>query len=80
MENEAIARRPYEEVWNNRKRELLDELISPSHVLHNVLHKTYVPDPGVGPEAFKRQMTLFMTAFPDLHFAVEDIIEGQVRW
>jgi len=77
MENETIVRRLYEEVWNKRKLELLDDLISPSHVVHNVLHKTYFPDPGVGPEAYKRQITFFMTAFPDVHFAVEDMIAGQ---
>ena len=33
MENRAIVRRLYEEVWNKRRFELLDELISPSYVL-----------------------------------------------
>ena len=33
MENRAIVRRLYEEVWNKRRLELLDELISPSHAL-----------------------------------------------
>jgi steroid delta-isomerase-like uncharacterized protein len=73
MENEAIVRRLYEEVWNNRKVELVDELISSRHVVHS----SYAPDPGVGPEAYKRLMTHFMTAFPDLHFAVEDMVAAK---
>ena len=32
-ENRALVRRLYEEVWNKRRFELLDELISSSHAL-----------------------------------------------
>jgi steroid delta-isomerase-like uncharacterized protein len=67
--NKYLIRRLYEEVWNERKLDVVDELISPSHALH---------DPNVsglqmGPDAYKRQVAQFTTAFPDLHFAIEDI-------
>jgi hypothetical protein len=32
-DNKAIVRRLYEEVWNKRRLEVVDELISPSHAL-----------------------------------------------
>ncbi len=70
MENEAIVRRLYEEVWNKRRVELVDELISPSHALHD----NHFPDSGVGPEAYKRQVARFVTSFPDLRFTVEDMV------
>jgi hypothetical protein len=33
IENGALVRRLYEEVWNKQEFELVDELISPSHGL-----------------------------------------------
>jgi steroid delta-isomerase-like uncharacterized protein len=69
-ENKAIVRRLYEEVWNKRRVELVDELISPSHAMHN----NYIPDSCIGPEAYKREVARFVTGFPDLRFTVEDIV------
>jgi steroid delta-isomerase-like uncharacterized protein len=70
MENKAIVRRLYEEVWNKRRVELVDELMSPSHAMHD----SHLPDSGVGPEAYKRNVARFVTGFPDLHLAVEDMV------
>jgi steroid delta-isomerase-like uncharacterized protein len=70
MENKAIVRRLYEEVWNKRRVELVDELMSPSHAMHN----NHVPDSCIGPEAYKREVARFMTGFPDLRFNVEDVV------
>lgn len=69
-DNKAIVRQLYEEVWNKRRLELVDEIISPSHALHD----PNLSGSAVGPEAYKRQVTRFITAFPDLHFTVEDIV------
>jgi steroid delta-isomerase-like uncharacterized protein len=70
MENKAIVRRLYEEVWNKRRVELVDELMSPSHAMHD----NHLPDSGVGPEAYKRNVARFVTSFPDLRFNVEDML------
>jgi steroid delta-isomerase-like uncharacterized protein len=70
MENKAIVRRLYEEVWNKRRVELVDELISPSHAMHD----NHLPDSGVGPEAYKRNVARFVTGFPDLRLTVEDML------
>ena len=70
MENKAIVRRLYEEVWNKRRVELVDELMSPSHAMHD----NHLPDSGVGPEAYKRNVGRYVTGFPDLRFTVEDMV------
>ncbi len=70
MENKAIVRRLYEEVWNKRRVELVDELMSPSHAMHD----NHLPDSGVGPEAYKRNVARFVAGFPDLRFTVEDML------
>jgi steroid delta-isomerase-like uncharacterized protein len=70
VENKAIVRRLYEAVWNERKLEVVDELISPSHALH----EPTVSGSQVGPEAYRQQVARFTTPFPDLRFAIEDIV------
>jgi steroid delta-isomerase-like uncharacterized protein len=66
----TIVRRLYDEVWNKRRLELVNELISPSHALND----PHLAGSAVGPEAYKRVLTQFIAAFPDLRFTVEDII------
>jgi steroid delta-isomerase-like uncharacterized protein len=68
-DNKTIVRQLYEEVWNKRRLELVDEIISPSHALHDA----NLTDSAIGPEAYKRQVTRFVTAFPDLRFSIEDL-------
>jgi steroid delta-isomerase-like uncharacterized protein len=69
-EAKAIVRRLYEEVWNKRKLELVSDLISPSHALHD----NNSSDSSVGPDAYRAEMAVFLAAFPDLRFTVEDIV------
>src|SRR6202158_3246899 len=70
MENRAIVRRLYEEVWNKRRVELVDELISPSHALNDPSVSGF----EIGPEAYKRRFLLFLKGFPDLRMTIEDIV------
>jgi predicted ester cyclase len=62
------------EVLNNNKFELIDEIYSPSFVEHT-------PQPGVPPtrEGLKRTLIDLKKAFPDLHYTIEDAIEGGDR-
>ena len=78
-ENIALVRRWFEEVWNQRRSETIDELITPESVCY--------ADNGPirGPSEFKqRQFEPFLAAFPDLRVEVEDAIgQGEhvvVRW
>jgi steroid delta-isomerase-like uncharacterized protein len=75
VDNKAIVRSLYEEVWNKRRLELVDEIISPSHALHD----PNLSGSAVGPEAYKQQVTRFITGFPDLHFTIEDIVGGKEK-
>lgn len=70
LPNKTIVRRLYQEVWNERRLKVADELISPSHAL---------VDPNTsgaqtGPEAYKAQVTRLVLAFPDLKFRVQDMV------
>jgi steroid delta-isomerase-like uncharacterized protein len=69
-ENKSIVRRLHEEVWNERKLDVVDELISPSHALHDA----NVAGSQIGPDAYKQRVVQLTKAFPDLHFTIEDIV------
>ena len=68
-ENKAIVRRIWEEVLNKQNLALVDELIDTNYVYHG---------PGgqevKGPEGLKQVFTMYLTAFPDLHFTIEDMV------
>ena len=70
-DNKALVRRFYEEVFNQRNLALVDQLFSTNHVFHNP------PTTLHGREEFKQLLSLYITAFPDARFTVEDeIAEG----
>ncbi|RKY59033.1 MAG: hypothetical protein DRP95_05430 [Candidatus Latescibacterota bacterium] len=78
--NKSIVSRYAEEVWNQHNLDMLDELMSTDVISH-------VPIPGTvltGLEAHKQTIGVYITAFPDLHNTVEDLIaEGDKvaeRW
>ena len=79
-ENKALVRRAFEEGWNAGNLDLFDELDAPDHVLHD----PSVPEDVVGIEGFRGFASVFLQAFPDLRFTVEDqIAEGDkvvTRW
>jgi steroid delta-isomerase-like uncharacterized protein len=69
-DNKAIVRRLYEEVWNKRRLEVVDELISPSHALNDPL----ASDAQIGPRLYKQRVVEFTNSFPDSRFMIEDMI------
>ena len=77
--NLAIARRWFEEVWNQRSREAIYEILTEDSICHTD------DGPLRGPAEFlERQYIPFLAAFPDLTVKVESIV-GQhdqvvVRW
>ncbi len=68
----TIARRYFEEVWNQGRLEVLDELLSPAYINHT----PSVGSPAPGPDGLKPIVAAMRRAFPDLHFAIEDVIVG----
>jgi steroid delta-isomerase-like uncharacterized protein len=70
-QNKANARRGFEEVWNQGKLAVVDELTDPNVVLHDPTMTMH------GSEQFKQFVMMYLSAFPDAHFTVEDqIAEG----
>jgi len=67
--NKTNVRRFYEEVFNKRNRSAIDQFID----LNQVDHAAPPGTPG-GLAGAKQTITMYLTAFPDLHFTVEDII------
>ncbi len=80
--NQAIVRRFNDEVWNQRKLDALSELFAPDEIGHNPpIEYMYGPS---NIEVLKQQITTFLTAYPDLHAVVDDMVaEGDLvmeRW
>ena len=67
--NKANMRRFYDEVFNKKNRAVIDEFIDPNQVDHAA-----PPGTPAGLEGAKQTLTMYLTAFPDLYFTVEDLI------
>lgn len=78
MNEEQIARRWFEQGWNERDESVVDELMAPDAVGHMAHGRTESRD------AFKLVRAAFLTAFPDLHLEVEEVVTAPgcaaVRW
>ena len=78
-ENKSIATRFLEEVINKGNQSLADELVASDFIDHN-------PLPGLSPDrdGFKQSFVIFHSTFPDMHYAIEDLIAEDdkvvVRW
>ncbi|MGH2560619.1 MAG: ester cyclase [Thermomicrobiales bacterium] len=76
-ENKELARRFFEEVWNQADETAIDRYIA-EHAAGND------PDFGAGREAFRARWRKWQAAFPDLHFQIDDLVaEGAkvvTRW
>ena len=70
IDSKLIIKRLYGDVWNKRKLEAVSALFSPSHALRD----NNFSGSSVGPEAYKIQIALYLAAFPDLRFTVEDTV------
>lgn len=69
-EGKAFFQHWNEEVWNNRRLELVEGLVAPDYLRH---------DPGVphevrGPESLRQLIGMYFAAFPDLHLTPEQIV------
>lgn len=79
--NKQLARRWFEEVWNQRSESAIDAMFSPTGKAHGFPDADSVLS---GPEAFKAIHRNFCGAFPDLQITIHDVVaEGDkvaIRW
>jgi steroid delta-isomerase-like uncharacterized protein len=71
-DNRAVIQRWFEEVWNKKREEAIDELFHEEGVAHGL-----GGDAGGdlrGPEGFKPFFRRFRDAFPDIRVVVEDTV------
>ncbi len=78
QQNKAVVRRGLLDMWSTGNLSILEELIAPTYVMHDVAGDFN------GVEAYHQFFTLYRNAFPDLHFTVDDQVgEGDfvaTRW
>jgi steroid delta-isomerase-like uncharacterized protein len=79
-ENEALVRRYVEEVYDQRKLEVIDEIFASDFTLHD----PDLPGGAMGPEGIRRIAQTFVDAFPDLQITLEDELSSAkkvvTRW
>jgi predicted SnoaL-like aldol condensation-catalyzing enzyme len=67
-QNKAVARRFIEEVWNEGRLQVADELLAPDLINHQA------GGPTKGRDAFKQFVVEFRAANPGLRFTIEDML------
>jgi predicted ester cyclase len=73
-ENKVLFRRTYEELLNGGDLSVADELVAPDFVNHEA-----PPGRDRGPESMRGLAVMLRTAFPDLHFEIEELVaEGDL--
>ncbi len=77
-ENKALTHRFWEEVFNGRNLDLIDELCAPNFVEHGMSNQVS------NAEGLKQFLSMWFNAFPDLHVTIDDLLaEGDrcaTRW
>ncbi len=67
-ESKAVARRWFEDLFNQGNLEVADEIIASNHVNHDPT----LPDIPPGPEGQRQVVNLYRSAFTNAHISVED--------
>jgi steroid delta-isomerase-like uncharacterized protein len=68
--NKQVLRRWFDEVWNNGRAEVIDELFAADGIAHGLSDEM----PMKGPADYKPFYQQFRSAFPDISVVVEDMI------
>ncbi|MFN4275243.1 MAG: ester cyclase [Ferrovibrio sp.] len=69
-QNRRLIERYFEEVWNQGKLDVLDELMHPAYVNHS----PGLPDPLPGPAGLKPIVAAMRIGLPDMHYTIEDMV------
>ncbi|NOZ28128.1 MAG: hypothetical protein GXP39_08775 [Chloroflexi bacterium] len=67
--NKEIVRRHVEEYWNQGRLEVAKEIHAPDYTFHEQTNP-----PIRGRDAYDQFAIMYRTAFPDLHFTIEELI------
>jgi predicted ester cyclase len=70
---ETVLHRWFEEVWNQKREEVIDELLEEGTVLNGL--NDAEGNPLCGREGFKTMHRAFLSAFPDLQVTIEDTVK-----
>jgi steroid delta-isomerase-like uncharacterized protein len=80
IENKVLVRRGVEKVWNGGDPEVADEIVASDFIVHAKQPENEIR----GRDGIKAHFKVLRSAFPDLHFTIEDhIAEGDrvvTRW
>ena len=78
-EIKALARRWFDEVWNQGRTAAIDEMLAPTAVVRGLGQGDLV-----GPAAFKTFHAAYREAFPDVQLRIDAVVEEHdvvaVRW
>ena len=69
----AVIVRYYDEIWNQGRLDVCDELIASDYVNHSAPLPALPP----GPEGLKQTVAAVRRAFPDVHYTIEDMVLGE---
>jgi steroid delta-isomerase-like uncharacterized protein len=67
--NKATVQHLYEQLFNQGNLSVADEVIAPDFINHNE-----PPESNRGPESMRQLITRLRTAFPDMHYTVEELV------
>jgi predicted SnoaL-like aldol condensation-catalyzing enzyme len=73
-QNKAVARRFIEEVWNEGRLQVADELLARDLINHQQA------EPTRGRDVFKQFIAEFRAANPGVHFTIEDMLGEGIEW
>lgn len=68
-QNKALAQRFYEEVFNKKKLDAIDELCAPDFVDHNAM-----PGQAPGAKGLKDVFAAFFRGLPDLRITIQELV------
>lgn len=69
-QNRRLIQRYFEEVWNQGKLDVLDDLMHPAYRNHS----PGLPDPQPGPAGLKPIVAAMRIGLPDMHYTIEDMV------
>lgn len=71
-ENKKILRRWFDEVWNNGRAEVIEELFDENGIAHGLSDDP--SNPIKGPRDYRPFYAMFREAFPNVKIVIEDMI------